>query len=166
MRLHPTAGSRGGGPRAAPHGRLRGAGPRTAPHGRLPASFCALRGHSVERATCTDKNQEQDSHPRTRRRGRKRILQAMQRSSGRTNARTNREVDGSHRIDRCAERVLAASSSCSRAALALHHGGPPASAPTAPPQRNIDHHELFTNFQHKTNRGQRIDRIEHTTHLI
>ena len=48
MRLHPTAGSRGGGPRAAPHGRLRGDGPRTAPHGRLPASFCALRGHSVE----------------------------------------------------------------------------------------------------------------------
>ena len=41
MRLHPMAGSRGDGPRAAPHGRLRGAGPRTAPHGRLPASFCA-----------------------------------------------------------------------------------------------------------------------------
>ena len=41
----------------------------------------------------------------------------------------------------------------SRPASALHHGGPPASAPTAPPQRNIDHHELFTNLQHKTNRG-------------
>ena len=41
----------------------------------------------------------------------------------------------------------------SRPASALHHGGPPASAPTAPPQRNIDHHELFTNLQHKTNQG-------------
>jgi hypothetical protein len=37
---------------------------------------------------------------------------------------------------------------------------------TAPPQRNIDHHELFTNLQRKTNRGERIDRIELTTHLI
>ena len=54
MHLHPTAGSRGDGPRAAPHGRLRGAGPRTAPHGRLPASFCAPpRRTPGERPNCT-----------------------------------------------------------------------------------------------------------------
>ena len=143
MRLHPTAGSRGCGPRAAPHGRLRGDGPRTAPHGRLPASFCALRGHSVEGlpAQTRTKNkisfqeQEEEAARESCRRCSDRVEEPMQelteRSMGLTGSIDVRSgflqprAPAAVRPSRSttAAVVAAAAGSCCRAALALHHGG-------------------------------------------